>query len=61
MHPHSFALAGIVTLFLTFPTVVGAQSISLQAVPLASGNQFLIFPSHQSEMGGVAIAFDNTL
>ena len=61
MRSLSFALAGIVTLFVSFPTVVGAQSISLQTVPLASGNQFLIFPSHQSGMGGVAIALDDPL
>jgi len=38
-----------------------AQVIGLKTVPLAAGEQFLIFPSENLGMGGVSIALDDAL
>jgi hypothetical protein len=38
-----------------------AQLISLKTVPVAAGDQFLIYPSENLGMGGVAIALDDPL
>jgi hypothetical protein len=40
---------------------VGAQSIPLRTVPVASGDQFLLLPSVTMGMGGVRLAVDDTL
>ena len=61
MRSVSFALVGIVPLLLGSPTVANSQFISLNTVPLASRNQFLIFPSERLGMGGVEIALDDPL
>lgn len=44
---------------LVAPTPAGAQIISLKTVPLAAGDQFLVFPDHNLGMGGVSIALDD--
>ena len=53
------------TLFLaalfSFPGTLAGQLISLKTVPLATGDQFLIFPSDNLAMGGVSIALDDRL
>jgi hypothetical protein len=36
-----------------------AQLISLKTVPVAAGDQFFLFPSHNQAMGGVSIALDD--
>lgn len=56
----SYAFVGLVVLLGT-PTVLHAQSISLSTIPLASGDQFFIFPSQRLGMGGVEIALDDPL
>ncbi|MDH3457509.1 MAG: hypothetical protein OER90_11790, partial [Gemmatimonadota bacterium] len=38
-----------------------AQLISLKTVPVAAGDQFLLFPSHNLGMGGVSIALDDAV
>lgn len=43
------------------PRIAAAQLISLKTVPVASGDQFLIFPSENLGMGGVSIALDDAL
>lgn len=43
------------------PAVARAQLISLKTVPVAAGDQFLIFPSQRLGMGGVSIAVDDSL
>ena len=48
-------LAGL----LALPSPTSAQLISLKTVPLAAGDQFLIFPSDNLAMGGVSIALDD--
>ncbi len=40
---------------------VSAQLISIKTVPLATGDQFLLFPSENLGMGGVSIALDDAL
>ena len=40
------------------PTLV-AQSIPIKTVPVAEGDQFLLFPSQNLAMGGVSIALDD--
>lgn len=37
------------------------QSISLKTVPIATGEQFLIFPSRSLGMGGLSVAYDDPL
>jgi len=46
---------------LGIPSIGTAQLISLKTVPLAAGDQFLIFPSNSLGMGGVSIAVDDSL
>jgi hypothetical protein len=46
---------------LVCPGVVTGQLISLKTVPVAAGDQFLIFPSENLAMGGVSIALDDRL
>ena len=38
-----------------------AQLISLKTVPVAAGDQFLLFPSHTLGMGGVSIALEDAV
>jgi hypothetical protein len=40
---------------------LAAQSISLKTVPIATGEQYLIFPSRSLGMGGLSIAYDDAL
>jgi len=50
-----------VLLALTPPTTAAAQFIALKTLPVASGDQFLIFPSENLGMGNVSIALDDAL
>jgi hypothetical protein len=43
------------------PDAAHAQYISLKTVPLAAGDQFLVYPSATLGMGGVSIALDDPL
>jgi len=49
----------LLTLFL--PATMSAQLIALKTVPVATGDQFLIFPSQNLGMAGVSIALDDPL
>ena len=40
---------------------LAAQSISLKTVPIATGEQYLIFPSRGLGMGGLSVAYDDPL
>jgi len=40
---------------------LAAQSIALKTVPIATGEQYLIFPSRSLGMGGLSIAYDDPL
>ncbi len=40
---------------------LAAQSISIKTVPIATGEQYLIFPSRGMGMGGLSIAYDDPL
>ncbi len=60
MRSVSCAFVGLAVL-LGSPAAVPAQSISLNTIPLASGDQFFIFPSQRLGMGGVEIALDDPL
>ena len=51
--------AVILSLFLT--GTVSAQLIAIKTVPLATGDQFLIYPSQYMGMGDVSIAWDDSL
>ncbi|NJD09614.1 MAG: hypothetical protein FIB01_03920, partial [Gemmatimonadetes bacterium] len=51
-------------LLLTLAAVqqpLAAQSLSLKTVPIATGEQYLIFPSRSVGMGGLSIAYDDPL
>ncbi|HWP38720.1 MAG TPA: hypothetical protein VNL18_14335 [Gemmatimonadales bacterium] len=41
---------------LTVPALARGQIISLKTVPVAAGDQFMVFPAHNLGMGGVSIA-----
>ena len=43
------------------PSLVSAQFISVKSVPVATGDQFLLFPSQNMGMGGINIAVDDPL
>jgi len=43
------------------PQVVAAQLIPVKTVPIAAGDQFMLFPSRNLGMAGVAIALDDPL
>lgn len=44
---------------LILPLVIQAQMISLKTVPLAAGDQFLLYPAQNLSMGDVNIAMDD--
>jgi hypothetical protein len=44
---------------LLAPAIGAAQIISLKTVPVAAGDQFMIFPAHNLGMGGVSIALSD--
>jgi hypothetical protein len=46
---------------LVLPTVATAQFIALKTLPVATGDQFMIFPSENVGMGNVSIALDDAL
>ena len=48
-------------LLLVLPVTATAQQIPVKTVPVATGNQFMIFPSQNMSMGGVSIALDDPL
>jgi hypothetical protein len=51
----------LLSLFPVPAAALQAQLISIRTVPVAQGDQFEIFPSHNLGMGGVSIALDDTL
>lgn len=55
-----FIILSLLTI-LVLPANSNAQIISLKTVPLATGDQFLIFPSRNLGLGGVSIAMDDPL
>ena len=48
-------------LLLVLPLTATAQQIPVKTVPVATGNQFMIFPSQNMSMGGVSIALADPL
>lgn len=50
-----------VVFLATLPIISLAQLIPIRSVPVATGDQFLLFPSRNSSMGGVSIALDDPL
>ncbi len=48
-------------LIIILPKITLAQLIPLKTVPIATGNQFLVFPSQNLGMGSVSIAVDDPL
>lgn len=62
MRAPTFALVlALFLLPLTAPVPVAAQLVGLKTVPLAAGEQFMIFPSLTLGMGGASIALDDAL
>ncbi len=50
-----------VSLVLAVPLAAAAQEIAVKSIPVATGTQFMIFPSENLSMGGVTIALDDPL
>ncbi len=48
-------------LLALLPLAAAAQQVPVKTVPVATGNQFMIFPSQNMSMGGVSIALDDPL
>ena len=57
-HP---TFAFLILAALTAAPPLAAQSMSLKTVPIATGEQYLIFPSKSLGMGGMSIAYDDPL
>src|SRR6266576_634096 len=55
------AVSGLTFAFLAVVSLASAQVIPIKTVPLARGDQFLLFPSNNLGMGGVVIAVADTL
>lgn len=55
------ALAALVVCGLALPGAARAQLIPVKTVPIASGDQFDLFPSRNAGMAGVSIALDDPL
>jgi hypothetical protein len=53
--------ASLIALLLAYPCRMDAQLISLKTVPVAAGDQFMLFPSRNLGMAGVAIALNDTV
>lgn len=55
------AVSGCTLAFLVVAALASAQIIPIKTVPLAQGDQFLLFPSNNLGMGGVSIALADSL
>jgi len=51
----------ILTLMLIIPSMVSAQLIPIKSIPVATGDQFLIYPSQNVSMAGLGIAINDSL
>jgi hypothetical protein len=51
----------LVILLLAAGAPVAGQSMSLKTVPIATGEQYLVFPSKSLAMGGLSVAYDDPL
>lgn len=51
----------LLLLLTTLPAALPAQIVQLKTVPVATGDQFLLFPSQNLGMGGVSLAVDDPL
>ena len=54
-------LALAVAAILPLPAPGSGQVVSVKTVPVAAGDQFLIFPSGTLAMGGISLALPDTL
>jgi hypothetical protein len=54
-------LALVVAAILPLPAPGSGQVVSVKTVPVAAGDQFLIFPSGNLAMGGISLALPDTL
>jgi hypothetical protein len=59
-HRHFIKLI-FVLILLIYPATVPAQLINIKTIPVATGDQFLIFPSQNLGIGGVSLALDDSL
>ena len=50
-----------VCVIAALPWAASAQQIPVKTVPVATGSQFMLFPSQNAAMGGVSIALDDPL
>lgn len=57
----TFAAFGLLSLGGAVPPIARAQVIPIKTVPVASGDQFAIFPSDNAGMGVASIALNDTL
>jgi hypothetical protein len=50
-----------ILIVLIIPTMVSAQLIPIKTIPVATGDQFLIYPSENLSIAGLSIAVDDSL
>ena len=61
MKKHIYPILLLFIFAIILPSAAPAQLISLKTIPVATGEQFLVYPSQTLGMGGVSIAIDDTL
>jgi hypothetical protein len=61
MPPHSLFILALVSALLSAQVPALAQLVPIKTVPVAAGDQFLLFPSSNLAMGGVSLALPDTL
>ncbi len=59
--PSRCAALRLLVALVVLPWSASAQLVSLKTVPVAAGDQFLLFPSRNLGMGGVSIALDDSI
>ena len=57
----AFYVFGVFGFVVALAATASAQLVQIRTVPLAQGDQFLLFPSHTLGMGGVSIALADSL
>ena len=51
----------VLSIILTIPSFVTAQLIPIKTIPVATGDQFLIYPSQNLSLAGLSLAVNDSL
>jgi len=61
INPRHYTKFILILIFCVFPAAIPAQLINIKTIPVATGDQFLIYPSQNLGIGGVSLALDDSL